>query len=83
MLKENEMRERAKRVGDYIIKNNATIRETAKVFKVSKSTIHMDITERLIDIDMELYWKVREVLDYNISQRAIRGGEATRRKYKK
>lgn len=68
-------------VSHYIIESSATVRYTAKVFGVSKSTVHKDITERLPLIDKELSEKVRKVLDLNKSERHIRGGEATRQKY--
>ena len=68
-------------IAQYIIDNNATVRSTAKVFNVSKSTVHKDVAERLKDIDVSLYKKVREVLDVNLETRHIRGGNATREKY--
>lgn len=74
---------RVKAIAVYIIENRATIRQVAKRFKISKSTVHRDVTKCLWNIDRSLYKKVREVLDFNISQRARRGGMATRRKYKK
>jgi sporulation transcriptional regulator SpoIIID len=77
------IRERAVQNAEYIIKENATVRETAKVFHSSKSTVHKDVTERLKDIDKELYEKVRKVLDVNLSERHIRGGIATKTKYSK
>lgn len=66
----------------YIVQTGATVRETAGIFHVGKSTVHKDVTVRLKDIDKPLYKKVRQVLDKNLSERHIRGGEATRRKYK-
>ncbi len=68
---------------EFIAETGATVRATAKIFLSSKSTIHKDVTERLIKIDKELYDRVRKVLDKNLLERHIRGGEATRRKYKK
>ena len=59
------------------------MRETAKAFGVSKSTVHKDVTERLKKTNVKLYYKVKEILDENFSIRHIRGGEATRRKYAK
>lgn len=80
---QHQLVERAKEVAAYIVITRATIRQTAKMFKVSKSTVHKDVTERLWNIDKDLYEKVREVLDFNMDQRAIRGGMATKKKYKK
>ena len=68
-------------VSNYIYETKATVRQAAKVFGVSKSTIHKDVTERIKKIDPELANKVREVLDYNKAERHFRGGEATRQKY--
>ena len=68
---------------EFIAETGATVRATAKIFLSSKSTVHKDVTERLIKIDKELYERVRKVLDKNLLERHIRGGEATRRKYKK
>ena len=69
--------------GEYIVKTGATVRDTAKVFHFSKSTVHKDVTERLNSIDKDLYKKVKKVLNLNLAERHIRGGEATRRKYSK
>ncbi len=74
--------DRAIMLGEYIIETGATVRAAAKVFKISKSTVHKDVTERLFNIDRELYSQVKEVLEKNKSERHIRGGLATRRKYK-
>ncbi len=74
--------DRAVVLGQYIIDTGATVRATAKVFKISKSTVHKDVTERLFYIDRELYKQVDAVLQKNKSERHIRGGLATRRKYK-
>ena len=68
---------------EFIAETGATVRATAKIFLSSKSTVHKDVTERLQLIDKELYKRVRKVLDKNLSERHIRGGEATKRKYKK
>ena len=73
-----------KRVVDvrlYIVKTNATVRQAASVFGVSKSTIHKDVTERLPRINEELARKVKLVLEMNKAERHIRGGEATKKKY--
>lgn len=74
--------DRAVTLGEYIIATGATVRAAAKVFKISKSTVHKDVTERLYNIDRELFYKVKTVLEKNKSERHIRGGMATRRKYK-
>ena len=68
---------------DYILKTKKTIREVANYFNVSKSTVHKDFHERLKKYDYHLYLKVDEILKYHIDIRHIRGGEATRKKYKK
>lgn len=73
---------RAVVLGEYIIETGATVRATAKVFKISKSTVHKDVTERLRYINSQLYREVKAVLEKNKSERHIRGGLATRRKYK-
>ena len=73
--------ERAINIANYIIEENATVRQTAKKFKISKSTVHKDVTERLMSINPSLAGQVRAVLDVNKSQRHIRGGMATREKY--
>ncbi len=66
---------------EYIIKYGATVRKTASVFGVGKSTVHKDMTERLEPISKYLYEKVKRVLVINLSERHIRGGEATKNKY--
>lgn len=73
--------ERAVELGEYIVKNKATVRAAAKVFGISKSTVHTDVTDRLKNTDPALYFKVRNVLDINKAQRHIRGGMATKEKY--
>ena len=65
----------------YIINTEYTIREVAKKFKVSKSTVHKDLTDRLQEIDCEVYIKVSNILKYHLDIRHIRGGESTKRKY--
>lgn len=74
--------DRAVVLGEYIVDTGATVRATAKVFKISKSTVHKDVSEKLYYINRELYRQVKEVLEKNKSERHIRGGLATRRKYK-
>ena len=67
---------------NYILDTKETIREIAKVFNVSKSTVHKDLHERLIDINYKLYEKVDSILKYHIDIRHIRGGQSTKKKYK-
>ncbi|MBR4910098.1 MAG: sporulation transcriptional regulator SpoIIID [Clostridia bacterium] len=69
-------------LGEYIIETGATVRAAAKVFGVSKSTVHKDVTDRLSHDDPVLCKQVKAVLEKNKSERHIRGGMATRRKYK-
>ena len=73
--------ERAVAIANYIIDHNATVRQTAKSFGISKSTVHKDCTERLISINPALAAQTSVVLDLNKSERHIRGGMATREKY--
>lgn len=67
----------------YLIETNDTIRQTAKQFNVSKSTVHKDFQDRLSNIDNDLYLKVAKILDYHTKVRHIRGGESTKQKYLK
>lgn len=73
--------ERAIEIANYIIENNATVRLTAKAFGISKSTVHKDVTERLMQVNPSLAKEARKVLDMNKSERHIRGGMATKEKY--
>ena len=73
--------ERAIEIAHYIIENNATVRQTAKAFGISKSTVHKDVSERLVQINPSLANEARKVLDMNKSERHIRGGMATKQKY--
>lgn len=75
--------ERAVEIANYIIDQNATVRQTAKQFGISKSTVHKDVTERLLEINPSLAGKARVILDLNKSERHIRGGIATKEKYLK
>lgn len=75
--------ERAIAIANYIIESNATVRQTAGKFGISKSTVHKDVTERLLTINPSLAAKARQVLDVNKSERHIRGGMATKDKYMK
>ena len=74
--------ERARDLAAYIIENNATVRAAAAAFGVSKSTVHKDMSERLEQYDRMLYLRVRELRERNKAERHIRGGLATRRKYR-
>jgi len=73
--------QRAMDIAAYIIEHNATVRQAAKEFEVSKSTVHMDCQSRLPQINSAMATEVRKVLDVNKSERHIRGGLATREKY--
>lgn len=78
----NAVDERAVILGEYIIENGATVRAAAKQFKISKSTVHKDVTERLKGSDPALWKQVNTVLQRNKMERHIRGGLATRKKYR-
>lgn len=73
--------QRAIELAHYFIETEKTVREAAKVFHISKSTVHKDVAERLQDIDDKLFDAVRKVLDFNLSERHLRGGEATKNKF--
>ncbi len=73
--------ERAIDIANYIIENNATVRQSVKQFGISKSTVHKDVTERLMQINPSLAKEARKVLDVNKQERHIRGGMATKEKY--
>lgn len=73
--------ERAVAIAGYIVSNKATVRQAASQFGVSKSTVHKDITERLLRINPSLAAEARKILDINKSERHIRGGMATKEKY--
>ena len=75
--------ERVINIGEFIVSNNATVRQAAKEFGVSKSTAHKDAADRLQEINRELAKKVRIILDINKSERHLRGGMATKNKYSK
>ena len=72
---------RAVELAQYIVENNATVRKTAKIFNISKSTVHKDVAERLSHINPPLASRARVVLDINKAERHIRGGMATKEKY--
>jgi len=78
----SDIEERAVRLAQYIVENGATVRAAAKKFGVSKSTVHKDLTERLDKTHPILYRQAKAVLEQNKAERHLRGGEATRIKYK-
>ena len=82
MYQQNQ-RDRCEILAEYLIERACTVRAVARVFSVSKSTVHKDITAKLMTINPDLYDRVKCVLDRNKSERHIRGGEATRVKYLK
>lgn len=67
--------------GKYMVETGQTVRDMADVFLISKSTIHKDLRERLLEVDVELYKQVSKILQYHMDIRHIRGGESTRRKF--
>lgn len=68
---------------EYIVEHKATVRATAQVFGVGKSTVHKDMVLRLKDVNLELYYQVKDILKINLEERHIRGGLATKQKYTK
>ena len=74
--------ERAVELGEYILGNKTTVRAAAKKFHISKSTVHKDVSDRLQTVNPQLYGEVRRILEINKAQRHIRGGIATREKYR-
>ncbi|MDC3416717.1 sporulation transcriptional regulator SpoIIID [Aquibacillus salsiterrae] len=76
------IKDRTIKIGKYIVETKKTVRVIAKEFGVSKSTVHKDLTERLPEINPELSNEVKEVLDHHKAIRHLRGGEATKLKYK-
>ncbi|MCL4516899.1 MAG: sporulation transcriptional regulator SpoIIID [Syntrophothermus sp.] len=77
------IRKRVLEVSSFILDTKATVRQAADVFDVSKSTIHKDMTERLPRVNKELARRVKKILENNKAERHIRGGEATRKKYRR
>lgn len=75
------IRERCVMLGKYIKENRSTVRAAAAQFNISKSTVHKDVTQILKNVDIDLYEEVKIVLEINKSERHLRGGEATRKKY--
>ena len=78
-----KIKDRIEQEADYIIKTKSTIRETAKVFKVSKSTVHKDMSEKLINVSKRKYLLVSDILKEHMETRHILGGESTKLKYEK
>ena len=76
-----ESQERCIALGEYMVENRATVRSTAQVFGVSKSTVHKDVTEVLKNTNKALYQEVQKLLLQNKQERHLRGGEATKRKF--
>ena len=74
--------ERIYETAAYVIEKGATVRDAAEVFKISKSTVHKDMSERLLELNPALAARVRVVLDQNKAERHIRGGQATSAKYR-
>ena len=79
----DDLERRARELAVYLIERRTTIRDAAKHFSVSKSTVHKDLSERLREIDSSLYVQVKEILEQNKAERHLRGGDATKRKYQK
>ena len=79
----NYIEERVLKCAEYIVETGCTVRACSAHFSISKSTVHKDVSERLRFIDADLFEQVRQVLNLNLSQRHIRGGIATRDKYKR
>lgn len=78
---QNYIRKRAVRIAQHILQTSNTVRQTAEIFGISKSTVHKDVAERLPRINREMADQVRFILERNKAERHIRGGEATRQKY--
>lgn len=78
-----DMELRVRRCGEYIVETGCTVRVCAAAYGTSKSTVHKDVTERLPVLDPVLAEKVKRVLEQNLRERHLRGGESTRRKYEK
>lgn len=82
-MKNKILEHRVLKLSEYIIQNKSTIRDTAKFFGVSKSTVHKDLSQRLKYINTKIYKEVKKILEINKSERHIRGGFATKNKYSK
>ena len=83
MVSDWNQRERCVALGEYLVENGGTVRSAARVFGISKSTVHKDVTQSLKEINKGLYLEVQALLLKNKSERHLRGGEATRLKYEK
>ena len=83
MIYVSESKERCITLGEYLVKNKSTVRDVAKKFGLSKSTVHKDVTQILKKRSPKLYTEVKSVLEYNKQERHLRGGAATKEKYKK
>ena len=81
MISDWSGRERSVVLGEYLLEHSATVREAARAFGISKSTVHKDVTERLRHVNNALWTQVQELLAKNKEERHLRGGEATRQKY--
>ena len=81
-MKQRTQRERCEEIADYVIEYKTTVRQAANYFGISKSTVHKDITESLARQNKPLYAEVKAVLNLNKQERHLRGGEATRKKYR-
>ena len=81
MISDLTQRERCVVLGEYLLEHAATVRSAARVFGISKSTVHKDVTERLRHVNNSLWMQVQELLNKNKQERHLRGGEATRQKY--
>lgn len=79
----NTIEERCEKLACYLIENKSTVRDTAKKFGISKSTVHKDITDKLSKVNLSLFEEAKKVLQLNKSERHLRGGEATKKKYQK
>ena len=82
MIYTSSGKERCIILANYLVENRTTVRKVAQHFGISKSTVHKDLTCKLKHLNRDLYQKVKIILEFNKSERHIRGGEATRRKYK-
>ncbi len=83
MIYFSSIEERCEKMAIYLIENKSTVRDTAKKFGISKSTVHKDLTDKLYKINLFLYNEVAKILEVNKKERHLRGGEATKRKYLK
>ena len=72
---------RTKELAQYIVDNQATIRQTARAYAMAKSTVHYDLVHRLPFVDYDLYLQVKKILNINFNEKHLRGGEATKQKY--